>query len=175
MTGAHIVTWKLNRARLSFLAGSKDMSNAFCCGSHRPMNDRILARHEPGTALILNARRLTSCVQITAPDGYVVARIGSGAMQGDGNAPDVFLDSFRDVIEGWRDDTLSQRTMFQKFVPSTTPSTMAPFSSLSMTFYNLWWLPKTQCEQGNCSLKAAMHSTRNSHRPASNKTIAKRR
>ena len=112
MTGAHIVTWKLNRARLSFLAGSKDMSNAFWCGSHRPMNDRILARHSPGTALILNARRLTSCVQITAPDGYVVARIGSGGMQGDGNAPDEFWDSFRDVIEGWRDDTLSQRTIF---------------------------------------------------------------
>ena len=109
MIGANIVTWRINKQKVPFLAGSKHMYNAFACGTHDAMAAKVAARHDADDAAILEARRRTSAVRLIASDGEATCLLGGGGMMGDGNAPDEFLDNFSGVVDQWREATMLQR------------------------------------------------------------------
>lgn len=109
MMGARIMASKLHSASMPFVVGSKDLSNAFACGSHDVMQGYIQQRLPTDDCQLLWVRRLRSFVRVQGADGELYMLSGSGGMMGDGNAPDEFLESFRTVVSEWATNTYDQR------------------------------------------------------------------
>ena len=80
------------------------MTNAFPSPNFDEMGKPLEKRLQQSNHELFQQRRRNQVTVITARDGSIEIRLGSGGMQGDGNAPDEFMDTFHKAVHAWQSD-----------------------------------------------------------------------
>jgi len=100
-----ISTWRLRKAKKSFLPASYDMTNAFCCSTHEAIKEFVEPRLEERDQEFFRQRRGLMVAQIEGHDQCIEVIMRNGGMQGDGNAPEEFAGAFQQPVQAWLHDT----------------------------------------------------------------------
>ena len=80
----------------------KDVANAFYSPLHDQLDLAAVAKTmRPQDQVLLKQRRKAACIHLQAADGPILPSVGSGALQGDSIASDLFMEQYHPLVDEW--------------------------------------------------------------------------
>ena len=97
----HVVAERHRMAGFSFISCFHDIANAFPSMAHSCLRNVLQGAALPANADLLLQRVQETCMVVEGCDRSAVVVPGSGTLQGDTIAGDLFLEGYRPVIDKW--------------------------------------------------------------------------
>lgn len=97
----HVVAERLRMAGLSFISCFHDIANAFPSMAHSCLRNVLQSAALPANAELLLQRVQETCMVVEGCDRSAVVVPGSGTLQGDTIAGDLFLEGYHPVVDKW--------------------------------------------------------------------------
>ena len=102
MAVREVVAERLATHDLSSIATSFDGNNVFPSVDYKPMDEQVDARAKcEKVAAMIKRRYKEATIKVTARDGDLYLKIGSGTLPGDALACDLFRWTYTPIIEKW--------------------------------------------------------------------------
>ena len=79
----------------------KDVANAFYSPLHDQLDLAVAKTMRPQDQVLLKQRHKAACIHLQAADGPILLSVGSGALQGDSIASDLFMEQYHPLVDEW--------------------------------------------------------------------------
>lgn len=95
---------RLSKAKVGHATFFKDIANAFYSPNHDVLDRAIRNTMQQQDVALLQQRHRAASIFLRAADGTVLLEPGSGGLQGDSFASDLFLEQYHPLVDGWLRD-----------------------------------------------------------------------
>ena len=95
---------RLHKAKVGCATFFKDVANAFYSPEHVHLDAAIDTTMRPCDRQLLKQRHHAASIHIQAADGNILLAVGSGALQGDSIASELFLEQYHPLVDRWLAD-----------------------------------------------------------------------
>ena len=92
---------RLHKAKVGCATFLKDVANSFYGPEHVHLDAAVGHATRPCDKQLLKQRHRAASIHIQAADGEVLLAAGSGALQGDSIASDLFLEQYHPLVDHW--------------------------------------------------------------------------